>query len=413
MRYFKLYPTVTVITSEKNSCLYDFANGMMISIDRKYSELIDRCKKFMSIDDTKENHEFLDKVRDLGLGYYTDEVLFDEEFVNTRYDVKTSIAPINNSLNKVFIELGSMCNLNCVFCKDDNVLFRKTGCKKWAHYEKRLNIDNWKYVLQDSIKLNAQELCFIGGNPMLRFDYIKNIIDIAKEVGFKKFTIYTNGTCITNEVIDFLEQNNVMLNIQILSFNELVMDSIGLSVANLNEIRFTLEKLSKSKVKVVANVLITRFNENEIPDVVNTLKDSFNFKHINIDYIYNKTNNEFYSPKYKDNMYNKTNLFGRVTVDKFNYLQSYNSCLKNQIVIREDGEVQICPMMRISFGNVLDKRIYEIIKGAEYKEYEGLSRNKIDKCSSCSYRYNCLDCRAIEYSATNDLHGLEYCNLGD
>ena len=121
---------------------------------------------------------------------------------------------------------------------------------------------------------------------MKRFDYIKNIIDIAKEVGFKKFTIYTNGTCITNEVIDFLEQNNVMLNIQILSFNELVMDSIGLSVANLNEIRFTLEKLSKSKVKVVANVLITRFNENEIPDVVNTLKDSFNFKHINIDYIY-------------------------------------------------------------------------------------------------------------------------------
>ena len=65
MRYFKLYPTVTVITSEKNSCLYDFANGMMISIDRKYSELIDRCKKFMSIDDMKIRAKIGDSVTEL------------------------------------------------------------------------------------------------------------------------------------------------------------------------------------------------------------------------------------------------------------------------------------------------------------------------------------------------------------
>lgn len=176
MKYFRLYPTVKLVRTCKNSCLYDFVNGLMIKLDNKSSELLNNCNNNQRIDETIENIDVLNKLEELGLGFYTDSTSFQEDFENTDIDLRKVIMPNNNTIQKVFIELGSECNLDCIFCNRDDDLYRKTGCKRWPGYEEKLNIDHWNKILDDLSKLKSNQLCFIGGNPLLKIDRINEII---------------------------------------------------------------------------------------------------------------------------------------------------------------------------------------------------------------------------------------------
>ena len=64
------------------------------------------------------------------------------------------------------------------------------------------------------------------------------------------------------------------------------------------------------------------------------------------------------------------------------------------------------PLMNLSG---MEKIIIEAKKrGVE--RFVLMSKSKINKCKDCGFRFNCDDCRAIEYSATNDVEGQYYCN---
>lgn len=409
MKYFKLYPTVKFVNSNKNSCLYDFTNGLMIKLDNKNSSALNKChNQNEPISSTTDSLVFFDKLEELGLGYYTNKLLFTEDFETINANLKTDILPQNNFIQRAFIELGSDCNFDCIFCERDTKLYRKTGCKKWENYEKKVNLTNWDEILNQLSKLKCKELNFIGGNPLLRIDSIINIINISKNYNFENFTIYTNGTLLDNYTINFLKNNNITLNIQILSFNPKTLNQITSNKLKVEELHKNLITLKNENINIVAQILINKYNQNEIEIIKDKLLKEYNIKNIKIDYIYNKPKNNHYSEKYINNMYNKH--FGTVTINKFNFLQTWNSCLKGQILIREDGNISVCPMIRDSIGNVLEEKIYNLLKKEKYSKYTKITKKSINTCVDCSYQYNCLECRAIEISATNNLYGLEFCS---
>jgi len=55
-------------------------------------------------------------------------------------------------------------------------------------------------------------IAFYGGEPLLRFDLIKNIIELVKNYGkFEKFAynFTTNGTLLSDHVIKYMVKNNI------------------------------------------------------------------------------------------------------------------------------------------------------------------------------------------------------------
>ena len=352
---------------------------------------------------------FLSQLVSLGFGHFSDTPLFIDEFENINADLKGDILPQNNFIHKAFIELGSNCNLNCGFCEENETLFRKTGCKKWSKYNNVITTDRWEDILRQLSYLKCKSLSFIGGNPLLQFESLINIINTSKNYGFTNYTIFTNGTLLSDSILEQLNDKNVTLNIQILSFNPNNISLLGLNDSIVKEIHENLMKLKDKNINVIAQILINKYNENEIESIINQLSTLYNIKNIKLDYIYNVPENTYYSTKYISDMYKKQ--FGKVTIDKFNYLQNWNSCLKGQIVIRQDGEVLPCPMIRKSIGNIFDAKLCDLLKRDEYIEYTKITRKYISSCKECSYKYNCVDCRAIEMSATNNLYGLHFCDL--
>jgi sulfatase maturation enzyme AslB (radical SAM superfamily) len=109
------------------------------------------------------------------------------------------------------VHVTKNCNMNCFYCYEKD----KSGIYTWE--EVKNFIDNMaKYNTQQRIHIE-----FLGGEPMLAWDFIKKSYfyieneykDILK---VNSYSITTNGTIVTDEVIKFLvEHRNVNFSISL------------------------------------------------------------------------------------------------------------------------------------------------------------------------------------------------------
>ena len=112
----------------------------------------------------------------------------------------------NKKIDIVGVDLTNGCNLNCTYC------FVSAYQKKM----RLLTIEKFVEILYflKNEKENTMHFYFAGaGEPTINFKLLKLIPSLCKENGFNKciFELTTNGTMLTQEVIDFLKSNNFIL----------------------------------------------------------------------------------------------------------------------------------------------------------------------------------------------------------
>jgi len=75
--------------------------------------------------------------------------------------------------------------------------------------------------------------------------------------------------------------------------------------------------------------------------------------------------------------------------------QFHNSCLNKKISITEDGNIKNCPSLPGIFGNVYEDSLKDIVAGSkDLKKYWNTTKDQINVCRDCEFRYVCTDCRA-------------------
>lgn len=411
-KYFKLFPTCTFINGDNCGCLYDTSSGKMIQLDHEKASALAKSENNIPILQIKEDTSFFMQLKQMGIGDYYDNPIYVEPINSNYITEKEKILPQNYLLKKLYLEISTECNLNCIFCKRDNTLFRKTGCKLWPQkQDEELDFEKYAEIIKSFKKLQGEEIIFIGADPLLKLDKMKKIIDLAKKNGINRFTIYTNGSLITSNMIDFFSQNNITLSLEIFSLVEETYKLITGQQLKKDDILNAIKEMKYKNVNVIANVLISKYNQNEIESIIKTLKEYLPQNRINVEFIYNKPENNHYSPKWIKSIYDRNRYFGKVDTLKINFLKLYNSCLYGKIAVDIYGDVFLCPMMKaIKLGNIKRTHLIDVLRNSRYDEYIRVNKDRIRKCSACSFKYNCTECRAIEMSATNDILGVEYCN---
>lgn len=73
---------------------------------------------------------------------------------------------------------------------------------------------------------------------------------------------------------------------------------------------------------------------------------------------------------------------------------NYNSCLYKKVSIDKNGDIRNCPSMCKVYGNIKETNIEEVINDSEFKKYWNLTKDQIEVCKDCEFRYICTDCRA-------------------
>lgn len=74
--------------------------------------------------------------------------------------------------------------------------------------------------------------------------------------------------------------------------------------------------------------------------------------------------------------------------------KNYNSCLNKKISIDVSGEIKNCPSFERSYGNIQDTSLRDALDFPDFKSAWNVTKDNVDICSVCEFRYICTDCRA-------------------
>jgi radical SAM protein with 4Fe4S-binding SPASM domain len=91
-----------------------------------------------------------------------------------------------------------------------------------------------------------------------------------------------------------------------------------------------------------------------------------------------------------------------VIANDFFYQQVFNPCLGHQIAVDTEGEIKPCLWWSSDLGNIHDPgSIKSMILSGKFDKYWEITKDEIEVCKDCEYRYNCMDCR-INTSPLNE-----------
>lgn len=94
-------------------------------------------------------------------------------------------------------------------------------------------------------------------------------------------------------------------------------------------------------------------------------------------------------------------------LETYTLSNSHNSCLYKKISIDSEGNIRNCPSMPQSFGNIKDITLDEALSHPDFKKYWNLTKDSIEVCKDCEFRYICTDCRAYTERTHTNFEGLD------
>lgn len=82
-------------------------------------------------------------------------------------------------------------------------------------------------------------------------------------------------------------------------------------------------------------------------------------------------------------------------IEMFSEAQNYNSCLNKKLSIDKKGMVKNCNALKQNFGYYKSIDIKQLIKHeAQFTKLWKISKDQVEVCRDCEFRYVCVDCRA-------------------
>jgi SPASM domain peptide maturase of grasp-with-spasm system len=91
--------------------------------------------------------------------------------------------------------------------------------------------------------------------------------------------------------------------------------------------------------------------------------------------------------------------FFNVTLDNFLESHQFNSCLHKKISVDVHGMVRNCPSMDKSYGHISDTSFLEVLSMEGFKTLWGVTKDQVNICRHCEFRYICTDCRVFTETA--------------
>lgn len=128
------------------------------------------------------------------------------------------------NINQMVLELTQSCNLRCKYCLYSGEIpdFRPHNTSIMDFEVAKASIDYYFNLLRSPLRTKKYGRVFInlyGGEPLLNFGLLKKIVEYVKNQKLKEsplkehlhFTITTNGLLLTDEIVTYLVENEILL----------------------------------------------------------------------------------------------------------------------------------------------------------------------------------------------------------
>jgi radical SAM protein with 4Fe4S-binding SPASM domain len=308
--------------------------------------------------------------------------------------IDKTIEKSSPKLDFLWMEVTSQCNLRCSHCYAD---------ARPKQYDDP-STDEIKKWIDEVADLGCKKVQFTGGECTIRND-LRELIAYAKEKGFDTIEVFTNGTLLTETLIQYFSQNGINVALSLYSYRSETHEAITGIPGSFAKTLGSIKLLLAYEVPIRCAVIAMKQNEDELDGTCHFLNEMG---------IYSKPPDPIRPIGRgidKENWPSKYGLRSIQTnpdfsVDRKIYEQSlfWNNCWFGKITITNDGNVLPCVFARDQIaGNVRKKALSQIINEDMIK-FWGLNKDKVKVCKDCEYRYLCHECRPWAYGFTGDIY---------
>jgi radical SAM protein with 4Fe4S-binding SPASM domain len=396
-RYFLLDKNCICVHGARRAALYDLNSGDVFSIDPVSKQIIKLLQAGKTIDDVSQSVreydkdriiEYLNRLEENKLGTFSDrfEKPAEPEFSSEPY----------RKLNFMWLELKQCCNLRCLHCYSESEAQQvKPG--------EELTFDDWQRLIGEAYDLGCRALQFIGGEPLLFGERVFDLAAYARELGYKMIELFSNLTLLTDSWLDLIEKYQMSVATSIYGARPEIHDLVTKQEGSFRRTMKAVEKLRARNIPVRYGLTVMKQNQDYVEETLEFLK-TLGAKNPGFDVARpcgRANDDELVPNKYRWVRDNPS--FFQVNKEEFAKRYRGNECWQGKISVSSTGDVMPCIMQRAEpGGNVKEKPLQEIIDGG-LQTYWSLSRDKIEVCKECEYRYVCKDCRPVSYGPTGQL----------
>ena len=141
------------------------------------------------------------------------QLLFSEDIYENILDKVDNRQPVVKAL---CLHIAHDCNLKCKYCFAQEGEYN--GKRSLMSFEVGKNAID--FLIKNSGKRKNLEIDFFGGEPLMNFDVVKQIVEYTRSIEKQhnknfRFTITTNGVLLTDEISDYINKNmhNIVLSL--------------------------------------------------------------------------------------------------------------------------------------------------------------------------------------------------------
>lgn len=393
----RIAPNVHVLSGARRTAVYDFNHGVVWScsdIEKRLLEWIAFGRDWQALR-SEHSRDHLSgiatRMREKGWLTAGSPRVTDISFPYER------ARDTQNRLRHVWVELTQGCNLTCRHCYSDSSPHTKR--------DGEMTVQKWEEALSVLSAVPIDTITYIGGEPTLRQHDIsrlctfvssllpnteqrifsnlaianisRKIVPLARAFGLKVGTSLYGTTAIPHDAMTGHPGSwrRTVDNIATL-VGERIDVFVGFYAAGLTpEVRSAAERWLKTlgveNYRILAPSRVGRGRKTDwkAASVGNTVPDHLTFDDPSHDWFHR------------------------------------HNCYKDHVAISPTGSIQPCIMMRhASYGQVQElQSVNDLFENATFRKFASLSKDMIDGCSVCEFRYGCFDCRPDAMDGTANL----------
>ena len=207
------YNIVLDVYSGSVHCVDDLAYDVIEMYEKNSREeiisaLLEKYKDAPDVN-AKEISDCIDDVEELK---EQGKLFTEDKYENLAFDFKKR----NTVIKALCLHIAHTCNLNCEYCFASQGKYHGERALMSLEVGKRA-ID---FLIENSGSRVNLEVDFFGGEPLMNFEVVKEIVAYARSIEKKynknfRFTLTTNGMLVDDDVIEFAnkECHNVVLSL--------------------------------------------------------------------------------------------------------------------------------------------------------------------------------------------------------
>jgi len=356
---------VYLVDGAENAAIYDLNTGELYQINKEARLLLHRILSNNELQITEEEQDFISNLINMKI--------LTKDYVEPHciFELKEKV-----EIDFAWIEVTNMCNLKCGHCYDEALC--DTG--------KIMNLSDFKYIIDELTAFGVKKIQIIGGEPFLLGDAIIAYLQYC--IGkFDYIEIFTNGTLIDDQQIAFIKENNIKISLSIYSYDENQHNRVTKNLLSWEKTNATIQKLKDNNINYQVKTVLMKdieigIKNTELYDLsykkdIVRLTGRAGMRLLSKELLYRK-------------LITKDNVAYKLTEKLVRRCVSGHNCFSRRLYFSADLKVYPCVMeRRISHGSIVNTHLDEIINDT----VRGLSKDDIEECMACEFRYCCFDCR--------------------